>query len=74
MYAQVLESLKIMHEKIINSKTEADVGSILGWGFPPYTGGVISFIDYVGKENFINRAKALAQKYGERFNPPAYIL
>ncbi|MFN8369611.1 MAG: 3-hydroxyacyl-CoA dehydrogenase NAD-binding domain-containing protein [Bacteriovoracaceae bacterium] len=74
LYAQVIESLKIMHEKIVTTKTEADVGSILGWGFPPYTGGVISFIDFIGKEKFINRAKFLAQKYGERFNPPAYIL
>ena len=48
---------------------EADVGSIIGFGFAPYTGGTLSYIDGMGAEAFVELAKSLQKKYGERFKP-----
>jgi 3-hydroxyacyl-CoA dehydrogenase/enoyl-CoA hydratase/3-hydroxybutyryl-CoA epimerase len=49
------------------------VGAILGWGFAPYTGGPLSFIDGVGLPAFVAQADALADAVGERFRPPALL-
>jgi 3-hydroxyacyl-CoA dehydrogenase/enoyl-CoA hydratase/3-hydroxybutyryl-CoA epimerase len=48
----------------------------MGIGFPPWTGGCAQFIAGYpgGKEAFVARAKQLAERYGERFNPPASLL
>ena len=45
------------------------VGSILGWGFAPYSGGTLSFIDTIGTRAFVEECDRLAQKYGPRFTP-----
>ena len=58
-----------MAEGIVTDPREADVGSILGFGYAPYSGGAISFIDGMGLKAFVARAKALAAKYGPRFEP-----
>ena len=52
---------------------EADVGSILGWGFAPFTGGVLSYIDMVGTKDFVAECEKLAQECGPRFAPPALL-
>jgi len=48
----------------------------MGIGFPPWTGGAAQFIvGYPGgRAGFVARAQQLAEKYGERFNPPASLL
>ena len=46
---------------------DADIGSIFGWGFPPYTGGTISYIETEGLKDFVAEADRLAQAYGDRF-------
>src|SRR5262249_49414822 len=48
LYAQAIEAARTMEEGIVSDPREADVGSILGWGFAPFTGGVLSFIDTIG--------------------------
>ena len=53
---------------------EADLGSILGWGFPSYTGGTLSFIDTVGPARFVAECKRLRKRYGERFKPTRGLL
>ena len=58
-----------MVEGVVTDPREADVGSILGFGFAPYTGGALSFIDGMGLKAFVARAKELAAKYGPRFEP-----
>ena len=45
----------------------ADIGSIFGWGFPPWTGGTLSFIDTVGIEHFVSECDRMAEAYGDRF-------
>lgn len=64
---QTLEALRCLEERIVLSPEDADLGSVLGWGFPAFTGGVISYIDYVGLPKFIEITADLKDKYGERF-------
>jgi 3-hydroxyacyl-CoA dehydrogenase/enoyl-CoA hydratase/3-hydroxybutyryl-CoA epimerase len=73
LYAQAIEAARTMAEGIVEDPREADVGSILGWGFAPYTGGVISFIDTVGTDKFVTRADELAKKYGKPFEVPQLL-
>ena len=73
LYTQALEAARCMEEGIVQDPREADVGSILGWGFAPYTGGALSFIDTVGAKAFVTRADELAKAYGEQFAVPALL-
>jgi len=73
LYAQAIEAARTMEENIVSDPREADVGSILGWGFAPYTGGVLSFIDTVGTPEFVRRADDLASKYGNVFEVPQLL-
>ncbi len=70
LYAQALEAARCMGEDIVQDPREADVGSILGWGFAPYTGGTLSYIDTIGAKAFVARAKELEAQYGEQFAVP----
>jgi len=71
---QALESVRCLQEGVLRSVAEADVGSILGWGFPAYTGGTLSYIDYRGTERFIQDCQALEKRYGERFKVPSMLI
>lgn len=53
---------------------EADVGSILGFGFAPFTGGTISYIDGMGVKTFVDLCDDLAKRHGERFKPSKLLL
>ncbi|WP_337266010.1 3-hydroxyacyl-CoA dehydrogenase NAD-binding domain-containing protein [Oryzifoliimicrobium ureilyticus] len=64
-----LEAARTMEEGIVTDPREADVGSILGFGFAPYTGGTLSYIDGMGVANFVALAEKLAKKYGDHFRP-----
>ncbi|MFN8088620.1 MAG: 3-hydroxyacyl-CoA dehydrogenase NAD-binding domain-containing protein [Mycobacterium sp.] len=76
LFAEVLETQKCFDEGVITSTADANIGSIMGIGFPPWTGGAAQFIvGYPGgRAGFVARAQELAAKYGERFNPPASLL
>ena len=63
-----------MEEGIVTDPREADVGSILAFGFAPYTGGALSYIDGIGAKEFVAIAKALQKKYGAEFKPPKLLL
>lgn len=73
LYAQAIEAARTMAEGIIHDPREADLGSIFGWGFAPYTGGAISFIDMVGIAKFVGRADELRSIYGEQFEVPSLL-
>jgi len=68
-----LEAARVMEEGIVVDPREADVGSILAFGFAPYTGGALSYIDGVGLEKFLANAKALQKKYGKQFKAPKLL-
>ena len=53
---------------------EADVGSILGFGFAPYSGGTLSYIDMMGTKRFVELCKTLEKKHGARFKPNKLLL
>ncbi|TDK35224.1 FAD-dependent oxidoreductase [Rhizobium deserti] len=64
-----LEAARTMEEGIVTDPREADVGSILGFGFAPYTGGTLSYIDGMGVKAFVALAEKLAATYGDHFKP-----
>lgn len=70
MHRQALESFRCLDEGVLMSTTDGDIGSVLGWGFPIYTGGAISYIDYVGMHNFIKDCDEFVEKYGPRWTVP----
>jgi 3-hydroxyacyl-CoA dehydrogenase/enoyl-CoA hydratase/3-hydroxybutyryl-CoA epimerase len=66
---QALETARCFEENVLTDVREADVGSILGFGYAPYSGGTLSYIDMMGTKTFVALCEKLAQKYGERFKP-----
>ncbi|RVD35686.1 3-hydroxyacyl-CoA dehydrogenase [Mesorhizobium sp. M4A.F.Ca.ET.020.02.1.1] len=69
-----LEAVRVMEEGIVTDPREADVGSILAFGFAPFTGGALSYIDGIGAKQFVKIAKALQKKYGAEFKAPKLLL
>ncbi|MER8372257.1 3-hydroxyacyl-CoA dehydrogenase NAD-binding domain-containing protein [Mesorhizobium sp. M1406] len=69
-----LEAARVMEEGIVTDPREADVGSILAFGFAPYTGGALSYIDGIGAKGFVKIAKSLQKKYGAEFKAPKLLL
>ncbi len=72
LFAEALETQKCFDEGVLTSTADANIGSIMGIGFPPWTGGTAQYIvGYPGgKAGFVARARELAAKYGDRFTPP----
>jgi 3-hydroxyacyl-CoA dehydrogenase/enoyl-CoA hydratase/3-hydroxybutyryl-CoA epimerase len=73
LYIQSLETARCLEEGVVTEPADADIGSILGWGFPPWTGGTITFIDTIGIADFVAECERLADTYGERFRPSAWL-
>ncbi|ODT08902.1 MAG: 3-hydroxyacyl-CoA dehydrogenase [Mesorhizobium sp. SCN 65-20] len=69
-----LEAARVMEEGIVTDPREADVGSILAFGFAPYTGGALSYIDGIGAKKFVKIAKDLQKKYGAEFKAPKLLV
>ena len=60
-------------DHVITDPREADVGSILGFGFAPFTGGTLSYIDFMGTKKFVELCHKFEAKYGSRFTPPKLL-
>src|SRR6202035_1455972 len=79
LFAEALETQKCLDEGVLTSTADANIGSIMGIGLPPYTGGPAQVIVGsqgalgAGKEAFVARARELAAKYGDRFLPPSSL-
>jgi len=73
LYIQSLETARCMEEGVVTETADADIGSVFGWGFPPWTGGTLSYIDTVGIDQFVSECERLAQELGPRFAPPAWL-
>ena len=69
LHRQVIESYRCL-TSVLRSTTDGDIGSILGWGFPIFTGGALSYIDYVGMDNFIEDCDRFKAAYGEHWEVP----
>ena len=71
---QALETARCFEEGVLTDVREADVGSILGFGFAPYSGGTLSYIDMMGTKKFVELCQSLEKKYGARFAPNKLLL
>ena len=71
---EALEAARTVEDHVITDMREADVGSILGFGFAPFTGGTLSYIDFMGTKKFVELCHKLEAKYGSRFTPPKLLV
>jgi 3-hydroxyacyl-CoA dehydrogenase / enoyl-CoA hydratase / 3-hydroxybutyryl-CoA epimerase len=80
LFIEAIESVKCLDEGVIETISDANIGSIMGIGFPGWTGGVLQYINgyqsqtHHGLAGFVKRAEDLAATYGERFTPPASLV
>jgi 3-hydroxyacyl-CoA dehydrogenase/enoyl-CoA hydratase/3-hydroxybutyryl-CoA epimerase len=70
---QSVETARCMEENVVLRPQDADVGAILGWGYPPFRGGPIGQIHTMGLANFIAACDRLAEQHGERFRPSQWL-
>jgi 3-hydroxyacyl-CoA dehydrogenase / enoyl-CoA hydratase / 3-hydroxybutyryl-CoA epimerase len=71
---QALETARCFEEHVLTDVREADVGSILGFGFAPFSGGTLSYIDMMGVPAFVEQCRKLEARYGERFKPAQLLV
>ncbi|MGW3204330.1 3-hydroxyacyl-CoA dehydrogenase NAD-binding domain-containing protein [Streptomyces sp. NPDC001135] len=76
LFSEALDTVRLLEEGVLTSVADANIGSILGIGFPGWTGGVLQYINGYegGLRGFVARARELAERYGERFTPPALLV
>ncbi|WP_315717933.1 MULTISPECIES: 3-hydroxyacyl-CoA dehydrogenase NAD-binding domain-containing protein [unclassified Bradyrhizobium] len=73
LVVQAVEAARTVEDHVITDVREADVGSILGFGFAPFTGGTLSYIDFMGTKKFVELCHKFTAKYGSRFAPPKLL-
>jgi 3-hydroxyacyl-CoA dehydrogenase / enoyl-CoA hydratase / 3-hydroxybutyryl-CoA epimerase len=73
LYVQSLETARCIEEGVVMHPADADIGSLLAWGFPAWTGGPLSVIDTVGITDFVAECRVMAERYGTRFAPSAWL-
>ncbi|MGW3175260.1 3-hydroxyacyl-CoA dehydrogenase NAD-binding domain-containing protein [Streptomyces sp. NPDC001153] len=76
LFSEALDTVRLLEEGVLTSVADANIGSIFGIGFPGWTGGVLQYINGYegGLPGFVARARELAERYGERFTPPALLV
>jgi 3-hydroxyacyl-CoA dehydrogenase/enoyl-CoA hydratase/3-hydroxybutyryl-CoA epimerase len=76
LFIEAIETARCFEEGVIESAAAANIGSIMGIGYPPNTGGAVQFMQGYegGLAGFVARARELEAAYGERFAPPAYLV
>ncbi|WP_329306002.1 3-hydroxyacyl-CoA dehydrogenase NAD-binding domain-containing protein [Streptomyces sp. NBC_01260] len=76
LFSEALDSVRCLEENVLITVADANIGSIMGIGFPPWTGGVLQYINGYegGLPGFVARARELAERYGDRFLPPALLV
>jgi 3-hydroxyacyl-CoA dehydrogenase/enoyl-CoA hydratase/3-hydroxybutyryl-CoA epimerase len=73
LYIQSLETIRCLEGGVLRAVGDANIGSIFGIGAPPWTGGLLQFVNYTGLPEFLSRATELQARYGDRFAPPALL-
>ena len=70
---QATEAVRALESGVVTDVREADIGAIFGWGFAPWSGGPISYIDTRGPAVVVADCRQLAKEHGDRFAPPALL-
>ena len=73
LFVQSLDTLRCLEEGVLTSVVDANVGSIFGIGFAPWSGGAIQYLNQYGLEKALIRANSLEAKYGARFKAPELL-
>ncbi|MGB3277780.1 MAG: 3-hydroxyacyl-CoA dehydrogenase NAD-binding domain-containing protein, partial [Pseudorhodobacter sp.] len=73
LMAQVLEAVRALEDGVLMDIREGDVGAILGWGFAPWSGGPLSWLDMLGAPRAVEICDALTAEFGDRFKAPALL-
>jgi len=75
LFSEALDTVRLFEEGVLTTVADANIGSIMGIGFPAWTGGVIQYINGYegGLPGFVARARELGERYGERFAVPALL-
>ena len=73
LFAQANETARCLEEGVLETSQDADLGAVLGWGFPVWTGGTLSFIDTIGLDEFVSESERMAKAYGNRFAPSPWL-
>lgn len=73
LFVQALDTVRCLEEGVLTSVADANIGAIFGWGFAPFHGGTLQFINAYGLDAFIGRSEELQAKYGARFAVPALL-
>ncbi len=74
LFIQAIETIRCLEEGVLESVKDANIGSIFGIGFPPWTGGAVQYVNQYGLRAFVARAEYLRSRYGERFTPPRLLI
>jgi len=74
MFAQANEAARCWQEGVLRSVADANIGSLFGWGFAPFHGGALQFIDAMGAAAFVARSRELAAAHGPRFEPARVVV
>ena len=70
---QALETARCLEEGVLTNPADGDVGSVLAWGFPAWTGGTLSYIDTVGIRAFVSQCRRFSEEWGQRFAPSQWL-
>ena len=74
LFIQSIETVRCLEENVLTSIKDANIGSIFGIGYAPWTGGAVQFINQYGIRDFVTKATELSNTCGERFAPPALLV
>ncbi|MFG2574834.1 3-hydroxyacyl-CoA dehydrogenase NAD-binding domain-containing protein [Streptomyces sp. NPDC048481] len=76
LFSEALDTVRLLEEGVLTSVADANIGSLFGIGFPGWTGGVLQYVNGYegGLAGFVARARELAERYGDRFTPPALLV
>ena len=69
LYVQAMETVRCLDEGVLTHPADGDLGSVLGWGFPTWTGGTLSLVETVGLPRFVKECDRLAKLHGDRYRP-----
>jgi 3-hydroxyacyl-CoA dehydrogenase/enoyl-CoA hydratase/3-hydroxybutyryl-CoA epimerase len=74
LYIQALETVRCLEDNVLEHPADADLGSILGIGYPSWTGGALSYVETIGLAKFLQHSTTLARRHGARFKPPQSLI